>query len=539
MLMWCTLILSYGFFATHYSYHIDQLVPEYYSGTALISAGRWIAPLIHLLTNWMNFAPFWHTAIMAALLFFAATAWIILFKEVSVDRLSSASLLAFGVFFVSFPVLAAQLTYPVLNIALAYWLIPVALWILIGKYDEGVIWKRCLVSLLFLVPAIDMYESFAAVFLVGLFAVLILRYFYDESFPGKLKDVLLFTIKAVIILLVAIIVDLLISKLVCFVCCGTTKFWYSNNMRILWSENKFGFLDNAIWLLRTLFAKYIIGAVSTPFLLLYFVVSIFGCIVSVGYSLKRKTIIPFFLFAGLFVASLSLSIVVGYALAFTQEQALPIYVAFIVMLIVAVLPKNKSVQMIVAVVLAIIVLNQTQNVNNYAVVNYERYSYESELLEDVGEDLLKHEINNKPVVFKAENYQLPQVFANSQSTQNPIEKRFQNICFHFLDVVLPKQYYSKMDDWYSDKIGNAESIGRVIAKSQTAYCSFISWACPTVDSKAPYHPSIYEAMRRLGYNLILCSNEDIQQAEKILVENNDSKRYVIIETDAIIIVQFF
>lgn len=41
------IVLSYGFYATKYTFNLDQLVPEYYDGNVLISAGRWAAPLIH------------------------------------------------------------------------------------------------------------------------------------------------------------------------------------------------------------------------------------------------------------------------------------------------------------------------------------------------------------------------------------------------------------------------------------------------------------------------------------------------------------
>ena len=145
-----TLILSYGFYATHYTFHIDQLVSDYYNGTTLIGAGRWAAPLIHWLSNWMNFAPFWHTAVMAILLFFSATAWVILFRDVSNGHLTVFASIGFSVFFVSFPVLEAQLTYPVLNIALSYLLVPVSLWFV----EKGIIskkngWKNCFISMVF------------------------------------------------------------------------------------------------------------------------------------------------------------------------------------------------------------------------------------------------------------------------------------------------------------------------------------------------------------------------------------------------------
>lgn len=366
-----TIVLSYGFYATHYSIHIDQLVTEYYNGTALIGAGRWATPVIHWLTNWMNFAPFWHTMIMGVLLLAGAVCWSFLFKKASNDHLSDFSLIAFSVIFVSYPVIEAQITYPILNIVLSYSLVAVSL---ILQSDSFLSIKKLLVSLALLVISVDMYESFAAVYLVGLFSVIIIKFLYDEGFSKKFKDIFLFALKPIIILILAIAVDFLISKLICFICCGTTEFWYANNTRILWFD--VGLIDNAIWLIRLLFAKYFILGFSFPCLFLNFILELCGLIFSIYYVITKKTLVPAMLFIGLSVSVVSLSLIVGYITELTQDQTLAIFAAFMIMIIADKCFVKRRIQTVFSVVLVLLTVNQAKTINNYSVDNYERSEYE-------------------------------------------------------------------------------------------------------------------------------------------------------------------
>jgi len=123
--------LAYGFHATHYSFHIDSLVSEYYSGTALISAGRFSAPLIHYLTGLMNFAPFWQTVVMGIILIAAGLLWGIVYKKASGKLLSDSAVFAFWSIMITFPIMYEQLTYPNITIALAYAIVPVVIYILL------------------------------------------------------------------------------------------------------------------------------------------------------------------------------------------------------------------------------------------------------------------------------------------------------------------------------------------------------------------------------------------------------------------------
>ena len=521
-----TLILSYGFYASHYSIHIDQLMPEYYNGSILVGAGRWATPLIHLLTNWMNFAPFWHTALTAIILFCASVAWSVLFSVVSGDKIPQSAQIAFGTVFVSYPVITAQLTYPVLNIVLAYVLVPVSLCQLyLGFADKKHLVKRLVISLLALIPAVDMYESFASVYLVGFFASLLLFFYYDNRTTAGIKDYLVLAAMAVGLLLAAVIVDLIISKLVNLVICGTTKFWYEPTTKIYWLSG--APIKNLVRFIVMMFTSFVIGSISLPFLLMFLVTVVIGTTGAVLLSVKKRSLFPACIFIILCLSVVSLPLLIGRMVEFRQMQTLSVFVAFVIMLLFLYCRQNKKLHIVISCVLVVIVLNQTKDINNYAVDNFERHTYEISLLQDIGKELLEYDTQSKPVVFSAENYQLPESLRHSKNEPNLIMTQYRKYSALLFDNVLPKRFYDKVRG-YGYVFRSSEELADQIADSFTAYTSYIGWA---------YNDNYLRVMQRLGYSLQSCSAEQKAEARKMVVANDPTSRFRIIENKDVILVQ--
>lgn len=525
-----TLVLAYGFYATHYTIHWDQLVSEYYDGLLLVSAGRWSATLIHLFTGWMDFAPFWHTAVMCLCLLFASVAWSVLFSEASGHKLTEPVLIAFGTVFVSFPVLQAQLTYPVLNIALSYALVPLAIrFIMRASSGKKRRIRRYLLALILLIFAVDMYESFAGVFLVGCFAVLILQYQFNDGCMKRPKYYVFSVLLASGMILAAIVIDMSASKLINLILSGTTEYWYGTNEYISWFTSDF--FTCVKRLVCSLFCKYVIGSLSLPFLLFLQICLAGGAGYCIYASIKKRSALPVLLYAGLCLSAIALEIIVGHSCPFTQMQTLPVFAAFVAMLLFRLLFKDKRIVLKIAVscLLIITVFSHTKTINNYAVENYERYSYETSILEDVGKDLLKHDTASKPVALYANNYELPKSLRRSRNSTHPTVRALQKVAFPFFDKVLPKGYFERMRRYYYPEIQNTSDLAGEIAKSFTAYRSYLCW----VD----FADSFPKTMARLGYTVIPCSGEQRAKIGDMTVENDPTCRYRITETDDLILVQ--
>lgn len=523
-----TLVLSYGFYASHYTVHIDQLVSEYYNGTLLVNAGRWSAPLIHLLTGWMDFSPFWHTAVMALLLFAAATAWGVLFSMTSAGKISNAAFLSFGAVFVSFPVTAAQLTYPILNIALAYLLVPLALQSVLSGFavKKGRI-KKYLSALVLLIVSVDLYESFAGVFLVGVFAVLLLLYFYNGGMFSKRKDYYYFALTAAVIFAAAIVLDFILSKLISLALCGTAKYWYENPTSIAWFVSSVS--AGVKRLICTLFATFVIGSASVPFLLFFLVSAVAGLIAFIVVAAKKRSALPLLFYLGLVLSVFALPLLLGRTLPFTQMQVLPVFAAFLVLLAMQFCRNKKILNIIVSCVLIVIVLNQTKQINNYAVENYERYTYETSILEDIGRDLLQYDTKNKPVAVYANDYLLPQSLRHSRQALHPVERLYRNAACAVLDRILPEGFYNRLNRNGYDSVQSAEDIASQIADSFPVYRSYIAWS--------EFENDFHKMMARLGYSLQPCTPEQKAKALRSDLGNDPTCRYRIIETDEYIVVR--
>ncbi len=534
------IILAYGFYATKYTFNLDQLVPSYYDGDVLITAGRWSAPLIHWVTNWMEYSPFWHTALMMVLFWISGLTWIVLFDRVSMGKISKKSLLSFWAIYPIFPMISEQLTYPILNIALAYVLTPTAIWLIysfIFENETNIL--HIVVSVLFMVICIDMYESFAAVFLVGIFCVLLIEYFNSNKFSSKpYKYLFNVLFKTVIFLIVTILLDFCISKLICYFTSGSFSFWYSTNTSIDWLKYD-NILDAFVWFLRGLILKFLILGSGDLSVFVFDCMVILAMIFAIVGSVKKRSVLPLILYAGLVISSISLTFVLGQIVLGRMEQALPVFVAFIWMIFNNIMSNKKTVSILLSVCTVLLVLTETQTINNYSVRNYEIFEYEYSWMRDIGNELEKYDTKNKTVVFvyNDEAMLLPENIRKSKESSNPLYDKYKKMMCSIWDNILSEKFFLEANNivwsWNNISITNSNSAIQALKSKRIIYLSYLTGLSYNV-----YHLADgYVAMARMGYDYIPCTKEQYEEARKYLKPNDSSCKFTVMETDEMIIVQ--
>ena len=534
------IVLSYGFYATKYTFNLDQLVPEYYDGNVLISAGRWAAPLIHFFTNWMEFSPFWHTVLMMLLLWISGLCWIILFKKASFNQIKDKALFVFWCLFPICPMITEQLTYPILNIALAYVLTPIAIWLLYPIFfEKNLKIINLLIAALFMLVSIDMYESFAPVFLTGFCAVLILQYVFSAKPADKpfvsLVSVLL---KVAFFLAGVIILDFLISKIICFISTGSFEFWYKNNSLPKWFTYG-GLLDSVVWMLRSVLSHYFIAGAGNFSVLFFDVMLLAAITMSILFSIKKKSLMPILLFAGLCISTVSLCLIEGFAPSYRTEQALPVFVAFIFMLLFEYALNRKIIACFLSIITVILVLNESQIINNYAVRNYEIFEYGYSRLREIGNALEYYNTSEKPVAFinNANARVYPKTLYTPSESTNPLYTAFRDASCKFWDTVLPEKYFTDMDSitWsYAEiKIADANSLIQSEKSKTIIYYPLLT----SLDFNQYYIADGYKALKRMGYDIIPCSQDEYEEANNHLIPEDNTIKFNITETDTMIIVQ--
>ena len=531
------LFLAYGFYCTHYTLNLDLLV-GYRDGNIEITQGRWIYTLIHLISNWTAFSPFWYTFVAIILFALSALIWVVLFYKISSYKLHDKALLSFGVIFPVYPIISEQITYITLGMALAYVLIPILIWILYQFIFEGNISiSKIVTAIILMVISIDLSESFAPVFLTAFFAVLILNWIFTDR-SKKLKFYFVNILKVILFLAISIAIDFVVSKMICYIASGSFDYWYANNTSTNWFKYG-GLIDSIVWFLRSVFASYIIMGCASISILLFDIAIVISLVIAVVISVKNKTTVPIFLTICLDICSVSLSLILCKAPLYRNEQAIPIFVAFVFMLFIYYSDKKKVLSYFAVCCLILTVLLETQYINNYAVQNYERFEYETKIMREIGDELNHYDTENKPVVFISNNGAklLPESILIPRKSKNIIYNNIRQQVCKIWDCVLPSSYYSNMDMFlwpYADiEVTDCDSLIQAIKASSIIYTPFLSSATDTFIQRNDF----YIAMDRLGYKIKPFTKKEQKKAKKYLEPDIKGEYFNIKDIDSMIIVQ--
>lgn len=127
-----TAILSFGFTITNYSVNIDSLEYERYyeSGNELLAQGRFGIVFINKIIHIFEFNPFFNDLLAVILIILSTIILCALFKKITNNKLNEKVYTIFSCLFVSYPLISEIFLYNSLNIAIAYILIAVTLYIL-------------------------------------------------------------------------------------------------------------------------------------------------------------------------------------------------------------------------------------------------------------------------------------------------------------------------------------------------------------------------------------------------------------------------
>ncbi len=539
------IVLAYGFYATKYTINIDQLKLDLFDGNGLITAGRWSVPLIHFFTNWMEFSPFWHTSVMMCLFWISGLCWITLFNTASKNNIKSSSLIAFWIIYPVFPFVTIQITYPMLNIALAYVLVPFIICLLYPVlFENKFILKNAIISAVLMVICVDMYESFAAVYLVGMFGVLIIRYFYVDTDNAKQSKHFLYVIKTLfknaVFILLSILIDFAISKIACYIASGSFHFYYSANTTFYWL--KYGSIrDAVVYVFRELIAKYLIYGAANISIFIFDCMVLISVIYAVIKSIKKRSFVPIVLFAGLCLSSISLFFVLGSLIGDRMEQAMPLFVAFVWMIVWETLNRRKVTCGILTACTIMLVLSETQTTNKYAVRNYEIFEYEYSWMRSIGTELEKYDTSKKPVAFVVDDNSdniiiLPEELRIPEKSTNLLYSGYRKLMCRFWDSLLPDSYFECFEWilWKADfDISNTDSLIQALSLQLSPRTSNMNLL---LFNKDRIHDGYY-TMKRMGYNYQYPSSEQYELAETYLQPNDTSCKFKITETDEIIVVQ--
>ena len=386
--------LGFGFTITHHSIGIDNNAHDlYYHQGGVIYQGRLTALVLDKIFGIYLYPPFWANAVGAGVLYFSALAWCVLFARVGKDMMTPATCLIFASVLISYPIINEHFIFNPLNLPLGYGLTAFSLMMAYDTHQNRNI-SAAMASIVAMIFVISLNESFAAVFLIGMFCIFVLESLQSgsESTGFKLIRNMLVYIG---ILAAAIVLEWLITALVRTLVPSTAVVGASN-ARILWLFQPFlHVIKNLFW---GVIGKYVVAGKTYFPITLFLAASLIFLGTMIWLTCKKKKPIYLVLIIFIFLSVVSVNIIKGAALPYRTDSALGIFIAF-TMMFMWILLKDKWARVVFAVMMVVLVINQTRILNNWFVNDYERYEYDVEIVEHVSYDIEKNCDVSKPVLF--------------------------------------------------------------------------------------------------------------------------------------------
>lgn len=396
-----TAILSFGFVITHHSINIDTLsYDRYFNEGELIAQGRISATIINKIFNVMSFNPFFVDAIAVIFLIIGSILFCLLFGRVAKDKFKNVVYTIFSCMFISYPLICEIFTYmPAgLSVGIGYCLVALSLMIVYEScFLEYNKFKTIVINTILLCLAVYLYESFAAVYLCGIFAIIIIEFVCNKN-KIKLFELIKFVFFMIVPLILGIVLGFVAAK-VLMIKFNLNKSINAQKTITYLSHGIIGGIRN---LIKTCIDAYLINAkIYFPITMLIVSLVIY-MLFMVKSSIKNKSFILFLVFIGFGIAVMSLSIIQGMAAPYRTCQTFAFFVAFVFMIITHDIVLNIKIDFLKKILLAIIftiIFYQAKDLHKWFYVNHQRYEIEKNNVIAIGNELRTNFDIDKPVYF--------------------------------------------------------------------------------------------------------------------------------------------
>lgn len=440
---------SYGFKILHPAIGIDDTPYQLYFSDGLnIVVGRWVLFLLNKVLDIGQYAPFLTDFAAVLLLMLASVLWSILFKRILKDALPDWCYLIFSCLFLSNPLISEVFTYFLHNgIAIGYTCSALSLLCFLEGLEKRFELRPLLFSALFIWIAIGCYESFAVVFLVMSLWVLLMQRVCGET-PHPFSALL----KIGGILICAIILRSLINNALILIFSLQELVDQAEQRSITemlgWLFHEEGIANLKMAIKRTIVMYGVFAYHYLP-IAMYVLAAISVVLCSLWKTIRRKDIWILLYMIGIFFASWLLVFISGEVTLYRSCQFLPLFVAsgFLLFLYVCRKLWKKPVRYVMILIAAILIWNQTADMNNWFYINYRKYENSRETLLNVALELERSHDITKPVIFVG-MYEIPMGIVQDAYVPIGSETFFKmNRITQIIDPHLLEKFYRRGNVW--------------------------------------------------------------------------------------------
>lgn len=450
--MLLTAICSYGYFITNYAIGLDDTsISRYYVEGRAPAMGRYTMYMLERICNVAKFSPFILEFLSVLILMITALVCIVLFEKITKGQIPMAMYSIFGCLFISFPLFNEILIYYVHGtpgIALGYLLTALAtLWVFTYIQDQN---KKkigsIIASIIATYFAIGLYESFALVYIM-LCATILFLYLVFQKEKLSARRILFWICFFVIPLLLAVVLRSVTYQILAL------AFDIPNHMRgmgdMKWMLGVNG-RENLKTVIREFYAMYGVNALFYMPIrnyLLSMIVFIAYIIVKI---IKKKNGWIALGGLGILLSPWLLMPVEGVVTTYRANLGLAFATALAVMLVSYEVYKRIQWKWLVLLVAAIIIYNQSFDLNHWFFVERLKYDYQVEMTSQIYYELAENYDLNKPVVFIS-NGEIPKEFAKYTHVEYG-DKSFQVLeeVENVLGIKLPERFFDSNGYIYAE-----------------------------------------------------------------------------------------
>jgi len=403
-----TVALSYGFVLTNPSINPDDTsFFRYFSGGELIAQGRFMPAILNKLLGGVGFTPFWLAAVCILLMVAAGLLYCCLFKRVTDNKINKMCYLLFMPIFISYPLINEIFIFntALLSIGIGYLLTVISI---ISLYEYINNEKKLFILLAlptFLMSlVVSTYESFAAVFILGLVMIIFLQRLYNSKnmvFDKKyfIKYISVF----VAVLAVAIIIEYIATNIYMETHQITKSIFAQTS--ILWLKN--GIINNIQPLLNSFYYSFIKIPYNYLSVTILQIVTVVFIIYMTIISILRRNYWILVLAVLLFLSVFSLVFVQGVAGPYRTYQAVALFIAFASIIIYDQTP--KKIKPIIFMSILYLLVMQTYDLNKWFYNENLQYQEEKVVMLDVAKTIKSKFDITKPVVFIGDHSYSPNI----------------------------------------------------------------------------------------------------------------------------------
>lgn len=394
-------VMSFGFTINNAAINIDDTAFNvYYQGHMLIEQGRFAPALYNKIFHIYEYNPFFLNLCAVMLFFMSAVAFCALFKVVSKDKLHPLTYTVFSCFLISYPLMNEIFSYMTASftICISFLLTAVSLITVNELIENKKNWLCWIASVALLVLIISGYESFVAVYICGVFAIFILKYLFGEKKDKSFKKPILNGLISLVPLVLGIFIEAIVSDNIMRI----MKLSPNHNAQTTIYYTTMGFSEALKHLKETVIVEFGINGLWYLPIAIYLTACLITLIMMIMYTVKHKKPVIILLFFGLWLSTLLLSIIQGFASPYRTCQPFAVFVAFIMMLVAQEALKIDKIKIIKYTAVALLFLTvfyQAKDLHQWFYLNYERFSYEKNIVSSVSERLNYNCDTSKPIVF--------------------------------------------------------------------------------------------------------------------------------------------